>query len=97
MCYDAFGWTPDEVLSLPEPEALRLAAVFEQQAVEQYKQHKQQQKSQATASSNGFTEPGFDVEIAVGDEDDNDYMDSRLMTDEEEAEYERLHSSQKEP
>lgn len=79
------------MLALPEPEALKIAVVFEEQAREQYKQAKEQKRQQAQASTGGFSEPGFDVELAVGEEDDNDYLDSRMMTEEEEAEYERLH------
>lgn len=72
------------MLALSEPEALKIAVVFEEQAREQYKQTKEQKKQQSRADTGGFTEPGFEVELDVGDDDPNDYLDSRPMTDEEE-------------
>lgn len=69
---------------LPEPEAIRLSIVFEEQAREQYRQQREQQRV-SRGNDEGYTESGFETDFSLGEEDDQDYRDSRLMTDEEES------------
>lgn len=80
-CYDAFGWDYDQVSKLPEPEAIRLAIVFEEQQREQYKQQKEAAKSTREAHTDGYSEPGFVTDFTFGDDDDQDYSDTTLIED----------------
>lgn len=81
--YSEFGWTFYDVMDLPEDEARMLSIVFEEQDAYQYKEQKRQ-KASNHPEYGGYDRPGFETEIEFGADDDNDYSDPTLMTDEEE-------------
>jgi hypothetical protein len=72
-CYSEFHWTPGVVASLPEPEAARLAILFEEIGAYTYRENK---KSEGKSGGDGYQaglKPGFVEDFSFGEEDDTDY------------------------
>jgi len=68
------------VAGLPEPEALKLSVYFEEVAAYQFKKNKEDNR--LTGTSTGL-KSGFEQDFSFGEEDNQDYMDTTFIENEE--------------
>jgi hypothetical protein len=78
-CYSEFGWDTEQVARLPEPEALRLAVVFEETGAYQYKKNKELDRGGGgggggESPSRGGLQQGYEEIFSFGENDDTDYL-----------------------